>query len=170
VQPADAEVYEVGVQSLFAILSAGERHRRLRIGRKRMPRGSADRFWARVERVGSLQHALGDRVDAERYTTKTRGERYQPGALPIAHGEYAIVRTGDGDPLRFSYSLEAPAAGDDELPRVESASHALLWKRSPRARAVWTTHGEPSLLDREGTQIVLVGARPPLELQRALAA
>jgi hypothetical protein len=158
VQPAEAREVELGVQSFFAVLSAaGGEHRRLRIGKKRMPAGARDRFWARVERVGSLQRALGDLVDDETYTTKTRGARYQPGARPIAHGTYALVQ--EDDHVRLSYELDH-AVIDDDTPHVESASHLVLFEAAGEARATWTTTGGPQLLDEEGAEIVLVGAKP----------
>jgi hypothetical protein len=36
-------------------------------------------------------------------------------------------------------------------------SHIVLFERVPRGRAVWTTEGDPSLLDDEGYELVLVG-------------
>ena len=48
VQPAEAIEVKLGVQSFFAIMSpAGGEHRRLRIGKKRMPATPRERFWAR---------------------------------------------------------------------------------------------------------------------------
>jgi hypothetical protein len=171
VQPAEALAYKLGVQSLFAVLSpaGGRLHRRLRIGRKRMPARSRDRFWARVERVGSLQRVLGDLLEAERYTTKTRGERYQPAARPLAHGGYAFVRHEER--LHLSYDLDARDRDDlggtgdaiDELPRLTSASHLVLFKAPTEGPRVWSTAGAPRVLDDEDAQIVLVGARPPLQ-------
>ena len=179
VQAAEAGDHKLGVQSLFAVLSpaGGRLHRRLRIGKNRMPSRSRDRFWARVERVGSLQRVLGDLLEDEHYTTKTRGPRYQPGARAVAAGEYRFVRSDDH--LHLSYQLD-PAHGDrdverdehddmdraDDVPYVDSASHLVLFK-SARGSRVWATAGEPTLLDTERAQIVLVGARPPLALADA---
>src|ERR1044071_4898561 len=95
VQPADAPpgtATAPGVQSFFFVLStAGDRHRRVRVGRKRMPAAAGERLWARVERTGSLQRVLADQLEAEEYRTKTRGDRYQPGARPIGHSSYAFA-------------------------------------------------------------------------------
>lgn len=167
VQPADADEFKLGVQSLFAILSpaAGDdRHRRMRIGRKRMPVTSKDRFWCRIERVGSLQRVLGGKLEADRYTTKTRGERYQPAARPVAMGTYEMIRHNDH--THFAYAIEPFAFEDapDEL-ALESSSHVVLFERSSspspnldKRRAKWTAQGEVSLLDHEGAELVLVGA------------
>jgi hypothetical protein len=182
VQAAHAAEYKLGVQSLFAVLSpaGGRIHRRLRIGKKRMPSRSRDRFWARVERVGSLQRVLGDLLEAERYATKTRGERYQPAARAVAAGEYGFVRSDDH--LHLSYRVDRehaddvhdddavrPSESNDDVPYVDSASHLVLFK-SARGTRVWSTTGEPSRLDTERAQIVLVGARPALELSVSASA
>ena len=158
VQADEAEVVTLGVQSLFAILSAQTgTHRRLRIGRKRMPASARDRFWCRIERVGSLQRCLGDALEPERYTTKTRGMRFQPAARPIAHGTYELVRHDDH--LHFTYEIEPFPFEDapDELALPASGDHLMLFKAEPGGRAVWSHKGEPALLDEEGAQIVLVG-------------
>jgi hypothetical protein len=158
VQPADAPVETPGVQSFFAILSTSRgTHRRLRIGRKRLPARSGERLWARIERVGSLQRALGDQIEAEEYVTKTRGERYQPGARAIAEGCYALVRHDDHVHLAYRVEHAEPDV-PDEVVVPDAGSHLVLFKRIPRARAVWTTDGGADRLDVEGAEMVLVGA------------
>src|SRR6185503_18963655 len=105
VQPAEALVATSGVQSFFLVLSSAHgTHRRIRIGRKRMPVKAGERLWARVERVGSLQRVLGE-----------------------------------------------------ELGIPESGTDIVLFERPTRDSATWTTQGTPSLLDDEGTELVLVG-------------
>jgi hypothetical protein len=164
VQPAEADHYVLGVQSLFAVLSpAGQRtHRRLRIGKKRMPATPRDRFWARIERVGSLQRVLGDLLEADRYSTKTRGERYQPGARQIARGTYAFVEHGDH--VHFDYRVE-PLPFEDvpaEIQLAEAASHLVLFQDLSGMRATWTQHGSLAQLDDEGAELVLVGSCRPI--------
>ena len=163
VQPAEADHYELGVQSLFAIMCpAGGAKRRLRIGRKRMPASSRDRFWVQVERVGTLQHVLGDIAEAERYSTKTRGERYQPAARLVASGTYEIVQ--EEDHVRLSYRLDH--VEDDDAPPVDDASHLVLFEATAGS-ATWTTTGDIHALDEEGAEIVLVGAKPPVSGEHA---
>jgi hypothetical protein len=159
VQPVDAEEFTPGVQSFFAILSPEHgAHRRLRIGKKRMPSTPRERFWARIERVGSLQHVLGDKLEPDRYMTKTRGERYQPGARPVAHGTYELRQHRDH--VHFTYQVEPFAFEDapDELQLAEAGDHLILWKAAASAKAVWSHQGDVASLDEEGAQIVLVGA------------
>ncbi|HEY3801035.1 MAG TPA: hypothetical protein VGL61_00455 [Kofleriaceae bacterium] len=166
VQPAEAHEVELGVQSFFAVMSPANasHHRRLRIGKKRMPASSHERFWARVERVGPLQRVLGDIAEAETYTTKTRGERYQPGARPIASGSYELVQ--EDDHVRLAYTLDRVVdrvvdrvIEDDDMPRVEDGSHLVLFEAPPDSKATWTTTGDTHYLDQEGAEIVLVGHR-----------
>ena len=163
VQPADALETTFGVQSFFLVLSAAHGlHRRVRVGRKRMPVRAGERLWARVERVGSLQRVLADQLEAEEYSTKTRGERYQPGARPIAQGSYALVRHDDH--VHLVYRLEQ-REGDvpDELRVPAAGSDIVLFERVPPGSAVWTTAGEPSALDEEGAEIVIVGVADDTE-------
>ncbi len=158
VQPADPTAETtLGVQAFFVVLSpAGRRrHRRVRIGRKRMP-AHAQRFWARVERVGSLDRVLGAELEDEVYTTKTRGARYQPGARQIAEGCYAFVRHDDHTHFLYRVDREEPDA-PEEVRVAESASHVILYERDGDARPVWTTEGGPDRLDREGEELVIVG-------------
>ncbi|HUQ01244.1 MAG TPA: hypothetical protein VM261_02060 [Kofleriaceae bacterium] len=160
VQPADALVEIPGVQSFFVVLSpaGGGPARRLRIGRKRMPSARGQRFWVQVERVGSFQRVLADQLEDERYTTKTRGERYQPGARAVAQGTYAFVRHDDHTHLEYTVEHAEPLDDLPEEVRVPAeASYVVLFERRPRTRATWTTDGSPDLLDRADAEIVLVG-------------
>ncbi|MEJ7598942.1 MAG: hypothetical protein WKG01_13620 [Kofleriaceae bacterium] len=157
VQPAEGPV-EPGVQSFFVVLGARGKHRRIRIGKKRMPAPSGERLWARVERVGSFQRVVGDQLQSERYVTKTRGERVQPAARAIAHGCYAFVRHDDHTHL--AYRVDEPELEPDvpeEVRPPDAASLIVLFERTPRTRATWTTVGEPAFLDEEGAEVVLVG-------------
>ena len=161
VQSAEARSFRVGVQSFFAVLSPGERqlHRRLRIGRKRMPVAPGERLWARIERVGSLDRVLADQLEPERYHTKTRGDRFQPEARPVAQGCYAVVRHDEH--CHLVYRVEHHEEDDDipdEVRVPDAAGHLLLFERAPGAGAMWTVAGDPGYLDEEGAEIVLVGA------------
>ncbi|MGE3456970.1 MAG: hypothetical protein AB7O24_17800 [Kofleriaceae bacterium] len=157
VQPEHAPETSLGVQSMFLVLRpAHGPARRVRIGRKRMPTAPNERFWARVERVGSLDRVLRDQVEDEHYATKTRGERYQPGARLIAEGTYVFVRHDDH--VHFVYRLHrAELDVPEELALPEAANHLVLFERNLPSSAVWTTGGTPQQLDREGTELVLVG-------------
>ena len=158
VQAAGALVHTPGVQSFFFVLSTGGRHRRLRIGRKRMPSPTGQRFWVRVERVGSFRRAVGDQLEDEHYRTKTRGDRFQPGARPIAQGCYALVRHDDHIHLVHRVEhVERPEELTEEIAVPEASSLIVLFERTPRTKATWTTAGSIDLLDEEGAEVVLVG-------------
>jgi hypothetical protein len=163
VQPADAlaaraAAAEPGVQSFFLVLSAASgAHRRVRVGRKRMPVAAGERLWARVERVGSLQRVLGDLLEAEEYSTKTRGDRYQPGARAIGRGCYALARHDDHVHLVYRIDDREPDV-PDEVRVGDAGNHLVLFERAEAASAVWTTEGDIATLDDEGTEIVIVGA------------
>ncbi len=159
VQPAEpppgADVH-AAVQSFFLVLSTGGRHRRLRVGKKRLPARAGERLWARIERTGSLDAVLADQVESERYLTKTRGERFQPGAELVARGSYAFVKHDDH--CHLVYRVDHTEPGVPEEVRVpEAGSHIVLFERVPRTRVVWTTAGSPAMLDEQGAECVLVG-------------
>lgn len=159
VQPADDDKpRELGVQSFFLVLSPQKgHHRRLRIGKKRMPSRKGERFWARIERVGGMQRVLGAALEDEVYSTKTRGERYQPGARPIAVGTYEIVRHDDH--AHFCWQAE-PFGFDDapeEIGLAESGDHLVLFENQREGRAVWTHEPRLADLDEEGGEIVICG-------------
>jgi hypothetical protein len=158
VQSADAETYTHGVQSFFLILSPRRgHHRRVRIGKKHMPTKRAQRFWARIERVGSMQRVLGDMLEPEVYSTKTRGERYQPEARPIALGTYELVKHDDH--VHFVWEAEPFGFEDapDEIGLADGGDHLVLFKNHGEGRAVWTQVPRLEELDEEGGQIVIVG-------------
>lgn len=162
VQPALGNEKEVAlsVQQLFLVLSPAGlgTHRRIRIGKKRMPERRRERFWARVERVGSLQRVLGDQLEDEQYSTKTRGERFQPGARPVAQGSYELVRHDDHVHLRYRVEPFGFFDAPDELHVPEEGDHLVLFKAPSSARATWTHAGDIGSLDEQGAQLVLCGA------------
>ncbi len=162
VQNDNALESTLGVQSFFMVLGRTRgQHRRLRVGKKRLPARAGERFWARVERVGSMARVVGDQMEDERYTTKTRGVRYQPGARAIGQGSYEFVRHDDH--VHFTYRLDhLEHDAPEELRVSDVGDYLVLFDRTqvpshPPTRAVWTAAGDPSLLDDEGAEIVIVG-------------
>jgi hypothetical protein len=159
VQPAEAPPdLQPGVQAFYVVLSPANQgtHRRVRIGKKRMPK--SERLWARVERVGDFARVIGDQINDEVYTTKTRGDRFQPGARPVAQGCYAFVRHGDH--THFVYRVDRDEADAPEDVRVpEVGDSVVLFEREPTedSRAIWSAEGEVRWLDREGEELVFVG-------------
>ena len=74
----------------------------------------------------------------------------------IAQRCYAFVRHDDQVHLVHRVDPLEPDA-PEEVRVPEAMSHIVLFERVPRGRATWTTAGDPSLLDEEGYELVLVG-------------
>ncbi len=156
------------------------------IGRKGMPgvgRPGRERYWGWVAKVAGTPADVEVELRGYRYATKTRGERQQPSARPAGEGRYAIARHGDH--AHFAYGLVHPAEPGDvqrELGIAPSASFIAVVK-NPEAAPVPSAGGlapeaepaypdplqerfrnrrwtelQPGYLDREGAEIVLIGA------------
>jgi len=157
--------------------------RLLVIPRKRLPEvGSHEREWAFVDTVGHLPEEVEDALDRQLYETRTRGERVRPEARPAGEGVYALVRHGDHTHL--AYRLEFPKRPGDvqrELRIQNKASYIVAVKnpdapsppgvdlpaneRVPLPKRLTQKFGarrfaqaDPDLLDRAGTELVLIGA------------
>ncbi len=157
--------------------------RLLVIPRKRLPEvGSHEREWAFVDTVGHLPEEVEDALDRQLYETRTRGERVRPEARPAGEGVYALVRHGDHTHL--AYQLEFPKRPGDvqrELRIQKKASYIVAVKNPaapsppgvglrPEKRAALPkrlkqrfggrrfAEADPELLDRAGTELVLIGA------------
>jgi hypothetical protein len=146
------------VAAFYMLLSqANGTHRRVRIGKKRLPTAKGQRFWARVERVGTFGRAIGGLLDDETYETKTRGERLQPGARMAACGTYEIVQHDDHCHLVYRIDMQDEDDAPAEVLVPETGNHVVLFENTGPGRAVWTATGGPALLDEEGAECVLLG-------------
>jgi hypothetical protein len=153
------------------------------IPRKRLPEiGSHEREWAFVDTVGRSPEEVEDALDRQQYETKTRGERVRPEARPAGEGVYALARHEDHTHL--AYELESPKRPGEvqrELRIAKKASYIVAAK-NPEApspanaglpsderpalpkRLIQKFGGrrfaevDPEFLDREGTELVLIGA------------
>lgn len=175
------------VQRLLVVLHPWRGPRPLRllvVGRKRLPEiAGHDRFWAFVDEVVERPEELREALDGRTYETKTRGERHQPAARPVAEGAYVIARHGDHTHL--AYQLEQPhrlGAPQQELNIEQEASYVVTVKNpqapSPprvgrpepgkadlpadlqerfRARR-FAPLDPPDYLDHPGTEMLLIGA------------
>jgi hypothetical protein len=174
------------VQRLLVVLRQwpGRRLRLLVVGRKRLP-GLAehDRFWAFVDAVVDRPERLHGAVERRGYRTRTRGDRVQPPARPVAEGGYVIARHDDHTHL--AYQLEPPDPGgrpQRELNIEHEASYVVTVKNpeAPSPPGVGRPgpgradlpdelqnrfHGRrfipldpPQLLDHPGVEVVLIGA------------
>jgi hypothetical protein len=174
------------VQRLLVVLRPWpvRRLRLLVVGRKRLPDlGAHDRFWAFVDAVVDRPERLRAAVERRGYRTKTRGERVQPPARPVAEGGYVIARHDDHTHL--AYQLEPPDPGGPAqrgLNIEHQASYVVTVKnpKKPSPPGVgrpgpgkadlpaelqdrfrgrrFIPLDPPVLLDHPGTEIVLIGA------------
>ncbi|MBI2392006.1 MAG: hypothetical protein HYV09_20610 [Deltaproteobacteria bacterium] len=169
------------VQRLFVVLIPRDEHvyRRLVIGRKRMPdTGAHERHWAFVDKVADRPEPLQEDLEAQRYATKARGERVQPAGRPAGEGVYAIVEhlVESAPHVHLAYALEVPdepGAVQRELGIDREASYVVA-VLNPLPRTGTTDYPahlqarfadrrfaplDPELLDHEGAELVLIGAR-----------
>jgi hypothetical protein len=174
------------IQQLHMVLAPEGRKlfRMINIGRKRLPDISEhERNWGFVEAITKSGRELEEGLRRETYETKTRGERLQPAARPAGEGVYALVRM-DGT-LHLAYELELPEKGGPVQKALNIAPKAsfVLSVRNPEKGAPRTVgrdredqpdypkklqeefrdrrfaSEDPRLLDYEGAEIILVGAR-----------
>jgi hypothetical protein len=181
------------IQRFHFILSPrGKRvWRLLTIGRKRMPevKDGGERVWAFVDKVGHEPREVEDELDRQIYGTKTRGERVRPEARPAGEGVYTVV--AHGDHTHLAYELEFPKEPGEvqrELNIEEQGSYVVTVKNPDAPSPPWAGFRRrekvelpaelarhfrgrrfaeltPELLDQEGTELVLVGAKETPEAE-----
>ena len=175
------------VQRFFMILSPHGRkqYRLIVIGRKRLPEIGVqhERNWGFVQKVGRRPEDVENELEAFDYSTKTRGERHLSPARPAGEGVYAIVRHGDHTHLAYALELpREPGPVQQELKIEPQASYILTVKNSEEPsppdvgleeeqqpqfpvdltarfrKRRFAPADPPDFLDREGTEIILIGA------------
>jgi hypothetical protein len=154
------------------------------LGRKRLPEAhDHERIWGFIDSVVRTGDAVESEFKEHRYSTKTRGERTLPSVRPAGEGTYALVRRGRG--LRLTYELELPERPGEVqkelhiepqgayvvsiknpeaesppgagLPNEEEPKYPPSLEREFRGRRFATE--DARLLDYEGAEFILVGAR-----------
>jgi hypothetical protein len=160
------------------------RFRLMVLGRKRLPEAdSHERIWGFVDKVAKSGGEIEAELKEQHYRTKTRGERTLPAARPSGEGVYALLQRGRN--LHLTYELELPErTGEVQhelnipvhgayilsiknpqtpsppgagLPERDEAHYPKSLQREFRGRRFATA--DPHLLDYEGAEFVLVGAR-----------
>jgi hypothetical protein len=174
------------VQRLFLVLrpDGAQRHRRMIVGRKRLPDpDSHEREWAFVAEVTSDPAELRDDIERFEYETKTRGARVQPEARPAGEARYAIV-DHDGH-THLAYWLELPREPGEaqRMLGIEREASYIVAVRNPDAPAPpgmglsehqradfpaelrerfdgrrFVALNPPGFLDYPGAEVVLIGA------------
>ena len=168
----------------MALRPTGGRIRLCLVGRKHLPDvDDHERVWGFVDMLADNGREVEEALREERYETKTRGEQRTPAARPAGEGVYAITLE-DGQ-MHLSYELELPddpGAVQRELNIAPKASFALSIKNpekgQPKGAGLTDDRKadypkrlqeefrgrrfeaeDARLLDYEGAEFVLVGAR-----------
>ncbi|WEX11207.1 hypothetical protein [Chelativorans sp. AA-79] len=164
--------------------AGGDHVRLMVVGRKRLPDADRhERFWGFVEMVAGSAKKIEPELRGEEYETKTRGEQEQPAARPAGEGVY-VLSLEDGQ-MHLSYKLELPEKPGEVQKAFRiapEASFALSVKNPEKgspANAGLSEEDEADypkklqeefrgrrfaredarLLDYEGAEFILVGAR-----------
>jgi hypothetical protein len=174
------------VQRLLVVLEpdGSTRSRMLVVGRKRLPDPARhERAWAVVAEVADRPDELREDLGRREYVTKTRGRRTQPEARPAGAGRYAIVDHGGHTHLAYALDLP-PEPGDVQRAlNIRREASFIIAVRNPdaptpagtgldprrRARLPkrlqerfggrrFVRLDPPAFLDREGVELVLIGA------------
>lgn len=162
----------------------GHLFRLLTIGRKRLPDiGDHEREWGFVDLVADKPESIAEALRESTYETKTRGLRTRPAARPAGEGAYALVRSERTLFLAYELELpEEPGPVQEELNIAPSATYVISVK-NPKApdppniglreedeasfpkslqkefRGRRFGGENPHLLDFEGAEFILIGAR-----------
>lgn len=158
------------------------------LGRKRLPQPeNHERIWGFIESVARQGSSVENEFRERHYSTRTRGERTLPSVRPAGEGVYALIRRGRN--LHLTYELELPERPGEVqqelnvkpqaayvlsvrnpetpsppgagLPEQEEAHYPKTLRQEFRSRRFASE--DPRLLDYEGAEFILIGARPDPE-------
>jgi hypothetical protein len=174
------------VQRFFMVLKpqSGAAFRLGVLGRKRLPDADRhERIWGFIDKVAKSGSAVEAEFKEHHYGTKTRGERTVRAVRPAGEGVYALLRRGRNLHLTYELELperpgevqeefnieqqgayilsianpEKPAPPGAGLPESEAAHYPKSLQREFRGRHF--ASDDPHLLDYEGAEFILIGAR-----------
>jgi hypothetical protein len=173
------------VQRFHLVLrpKGGGKVRLLVLGRKRMPDVEGhERAWGFVDKVAGSGKELERELREADYGTKSRGTRHQPAARPAGEGVYAVTLE-DGQ-MHLAYSLELPQRPGQVQAAfgIKPEASYVLSVKNPEAGQPRTAglreheadypkrlqeafrgrrfaSEDVRLLDREGAEFILIGAR-----------
>lgn len=154
------------------------------IGRKRLPEiDGHEREWGFIETVDKDAKKLGQALAEQHQDTRTRGERTYPAYRPAGQGVYAFVQKGRDMHLAYALSdPEKPGEVQKAFNIAPEGSFAVSVKNpekgQPRAAGLSADQKadypkskqeefadrrfaptDPTLLDYEGAEFIMVGAR-----------
>lgn len=182
----DAAEALADVQRFFMVLKprGGAPFRLAVLGRKRLPDADRhERIWGFIDMVTKSGSAIEAEFKEHHYGTKTRGERTVPAVRPAGEGVYALVQRGRNLHLTYELELpehpgevqeefnieplsayivsianpEKPAPPGAGLSAKEAAHYPKSLQREFAGRRFATA--DPHLLDYEGAEFILIGAR-----------
>lgn len=163
------------------------RYRLFLIGRKKLPevipgRSHPERRnWAINVLTSERPDDLRRELLAVEYPTETRGERTVQAAKPVAEGRYKLVRHKDHTELAYALELpEEPGPAQEEF-EIKAEGSFIVSIKNPAVAAPglpapskppeytrelkerfgsrrWINVDDPTLLDYENTQLLLLGA------------
>lgn len=176
------------VERFYMVLSPDGKkiYREIIIGQKELPKldEGRERNWGFVKMVAREAKELEKEFSEIRYGTKTRGERTLAAVRPAGEGVYAIVRHDDHTHLVYSLELpEKPREVQHEF-RIEEEANYIISIKNPKKSSPpqvglrreqkadypqklqdvfrdrrFADADPPELLDYEGAEIMLIGAR-----------
>jgi hypothetical protein len=182
----EREAEGIGDIQRFYMVMKPEGQKRFRVavlGRKHLPEASEhERIWGFIESVKPAD-AVEEEFREHHYPTKTRGERTLPAVRPAGEGVYALIQRGRNLHLTYELELperpgpvqkelnierqaayilsiknpEMPSPPGSGLPKRQEAHYPKKLEQEFRGRRFATE--DPHLLDYEGAEFVLVGAR-----------
>jgi hypothetical protein len=176
------------VQRFFMVMEPKQQHqqvyRLIVIGHKKMPAFRSERGerenWSFVDMISKKGEEIEREFEEETHQTKTRGQQKREPARPVGEGVYDIVLHNGH--THFAYALRLPekiGQVQKDLALAEEGSYIISVKNPKTPSKVgferkaphypreledrfgnrkWIALDPPSLLDYEGTQILLIGA------------
>lgn len=174
------------IQRFFMVLkpAGGGRFRLAVLGRKRLPDADDhERVWGFIDKIAKSGGEIEAEFKEQHYGTKTRGERTLPSVRPVGEGAYALLQRGRNLHLTYELELprrpgkaqeemnippqaayvlsirnpEAPSPPGAGLPGKEEAHYPKSLQHEFGGRRFATE--DPRLLDYEGAEFILIGAR-----------
>jgi hypothetical protein len=163
------------VARLYMVLAVRGAFRLFAVGRKRLPQGPRDRRWAvnlnGLTDLEPVRHELAGKL----YATATRGRRHVSAATPVGQGAYQLHQRGKQTELVYALQRpEEPGPAQHTLEIRKQARYVVAVRNpnlSPRGARYppelqerfegrrWIPIDTPALLDTEGAELLLIGAR-----------
>jgi len=181
-EPSSLE--DIQTFQLVMIADDASRGRMMTVGKKRMPEivaeesDASEREWMIIGAVAEATE-LGEMLHPFHYETKTHGERRMGEALPVAEARYAIVMKDGSSFLTYRLHRPRDPGSVQETFGIRSSAGYVIAIRNPEldvpgfpsdrpdypkgllakfADERWIAVDDPSLLDYENAQLVLIGA------------